>query len=172
MRILTILMAATTLSSAAIAADVPRDGNPARFDPAAMQARRQQRQTERAGDIALLLGLRGDQRPALDAYLGSLRPHWDRAGAGRDHKRGGPDGAGAAAANGGTMARLDAMAQRIDGREAMAKGRIEATRRFYASLTPDQQQRFDALARLRHGGMHRGGGWRGHGGMERSMRGE
>jgi hypothetical protein len=58
--------------------------------------------------------------------------------------------------------RINAMMQR---RATMMQARIEATRRFYATLDPGQQQRFDALMRLRQE-MHRGkGGRMGHGFM-------
>jgi hypothetical protein len=60
------------------------------------------------------------------------------------------------------------MSAHLDRRDADAKQKIDATRKFYAGLTPEQQRRFDALERLHHGAMHgrmgmHGGGWHGHG---------
>lgn len=97
----------------------------------------------RADDMALLLGLRPEQRPALDEFLGATMPPpppGDGEAAGRkdhgDKDRGGPP----------------------DG--AMMQTRMEAMQRFRATLSPDQQMRFDALERLRHGmgPRHRWGG--------------
>ncbi len=87
----------------------------------------------RADDMALLLGLRPDQRPALDQFLGATMPPPHTDG---DERRGPPDA-------------------------AMMEARMDAAQRFRAGLTSDQQMRFDALERLRHGmGGHRrwGGG--------------
>ena len=86
----------------------------------------------RADDMTLLLGLRPDQRAALDDYLGAITPPPRGAG---DDRRGPPD-------------------------QAALQARMDATQRFRASLSPDQQMRFDALERLRHGmgGRRRWGG--------------
>ena len=56
------------------------------------------------------------------------------------------------------------MSAHVDRANAEAKQRIAATRKFYTSLNPDQQRRFDALERLHHGAMHERmgmheGGW-------------
>lgn len=85
----------------------------------------------RADDMALLLGLRPDQRPALDDFLGKLAPP-------SGDRHGPPDG-------------------------AWMQARMAAMQSYRATLAPDQQARFDALERLRHGmgGGHMGGG-RGH----------
>jgi periplasmic protein CpxP/Spy len=147
-------------SGAALAADQPSTGHHG-WDRAGMEQMRAKREAARADDMAVLLGLRADQRPAFDRYLASMRP-----------MQGGPDGK-----PGGSMdhprmeemalpARLDAMQAEVDRHDAMAKQRIAATRTFYASLTPDQQRRFEALDHLRHDHMGHHGGWRGfhHGG--------
>jgi hypothetical protein len=158
-----VTVAIAGLAAPLLAADMPPAHR--RPTPEQMEAHHAERMARRAADIALLLGLRGDQKPGLDAFLQAIEP-W------HDHGRGGPgrpDGAPGApppAEADGTLARLDHMSRAMDARTADAKQRIDATRRFYASLTPDQQQRFDALERLRHGhgGGHGMGGPHGPGG--------
>jgi Spy/CpxP family protein refolding chaperone len=89
----------------------------------------------RADDMTLLLGLRPDQRAALNDYLGAITPPPRGEG---DERRGPPD-------------------------QAAMQARMDATQRFRAGLTPDQQMRFDALERMRHGmgGRRRWGGGQG-----------
>jgi Spy/CpxP family protein refolding chaperone len=157
-----VILAACAASGAAIAADQPDAGRP-HWDPAAIQQRHAEREARRADEMALLLGLRPDQRSAFDRFLQSMRPPHD-----------GPDGVHDAGLRKPTAddtplpARLDAMEASIDRHDTMAKQKIDATRQFYASLTPDQQHRFDALDDLRrdrmngrHGGLRRAGGFGG-----------
>jgi periplasmic protein CpxP/Spy len=152
-----VMMAACAVSGTAMAADRPAAGRPG-WDRAAMEQRHAAREAKRADEMVLLLGLRPDQRPAFDRFMQSMRPSRE----GRDgmhdaamHKPGAEDTP--------LPARLDAMEAAIDRHDTMAKQRIAATRQFYASLTPDQQHRFDALEDLRrdrdhgHGHGHRGG---------------
>jgi hypothetical protein len=63
-----------------------------------------------------------------------------------------------------TPQRLDMMQARQAERSAMFTKRVEATRSFYAALSPEQQKTFDAesMARFEHGGHHHRGG-PGHG---------
>jgi hypothetical protein len=121
--ILLAAIAATMLiTGTAIAADPSPAAPPPGMDPAQSAA-------GRADDMALLLGLRPDQRPALDEFLGQIAPPPPSSDGDR---RGPPDGA-----------RMQAM--------------MAAVQTYRASLTPDQQARFDALERLRHGGRGMGG---------------
>jgi len=153
-------MAACAASSAAIAADTPATGRPG-WDRAAMEQRHAAREAKRAEDMVLLLGLRPDQRPAFDRFMQSMRPERGGPGGMRDaamHKPGAEDTP--------LPAKLDAMDAEVDRRSTMAKQRIAATRQFYASLTPDQQHRFDAIEDLRRDrdrghGHGRRGGWGG-----------
>ncbi|MBA2933420.1 Spy/CpxP family protein refolding chaperone [Sphingomonas sp. CGMCC 1.13654] len=149
-------LAAFLLSGIAIAADAPAD-HP-RWNRADMEQRHAQREARRIDDMAVLLGLRPDQKPALTSYLQSLRPPHDEAGGMHRADPGRPSPADMT-----TPARLDAMAARADARDTMLKQKIAATRQFYASLSPEQQRRFDALDDLRrdrmHGGHGRMGGW-------------
>jgi periplasmic protein CpxP/Spy len=119
---------------------------------------------QRADDLALLIGLRADQRPALDAMMTAMEPphrDWGKPG-----DRPMPPEPGA---DESFSARLDHMSQHIDKKDAEAKRKIEAVRSFYASLDPDQKRRFEALDRLRHSdpafhhGMHGHGMGHGHG---------
>jgi len=103
------LAAATLVTGAAIAQTPPP---PPGTEPAQSAA-------GRADDMALLLGLRPDQRPALDDFLGKIAPP-------SGDRHGPPDG-------------------------SWMQARMAAMQDYRATLTPDQQARFDALERLRHG---------------------
>ncbi len=156
MRTLFLIALAAGLAAPALAADpaTPARGPHAgwaRPDFAKMRA-------QHVDDVALLIGLRADQRPALEAFLSTIEPqHGPRDGDMRPPMDDTPPAAGE-----GTLARLDRMSAHLDRRDADAKQKIEATRKFYTSLTPDQQRRFDALDRLHHGAMRERmghGGW-------------
>jgi hypothetical protein len=146
------------------AADAPPgQGGWQRPTPQQMAAHRAEMDAKRSADVALLLGLRADQKPALDAFLATMRPHGPHdgfGGPGRDHKPGDMP-----PQNESMIASLDRMSQHIDARDAEAKQRIEATKRFYASLTPEQQQRAEAMMRLMHDHPGHGGGHGPHGAM-------
>ncbi len=59
---------------------------------------------------------------------------------------------------------IDQMAARQAKREQRMAQHADATKRFYAALSPEQQQVFDALRRLSHEGRgHRGFGGHGFG---------
>jgi periplasmic protein CpxP/Spy len=161
LKTLLTVLAVPALAGTAIAADSPPPPAHGGWNREAFEQMRAQHEKARADDMAMLIGLRPDQRPALDGFLATMHPQRpDRMGGGQDGKPG--DDAG-------TLARLDSMSAHIDRRDAEAKRRIDATRSFYTSLTPDQQKRFDALARLGHEhgfgghGFHRGGGDHGRG---------
>lgn len=153
------IAAAVTMSGAAVAADQPDASHPG-WNRAAMQEMHAKR-ARRADDIALLLGLRPDQRPAFDRFLQSMAP--PHGGPGDEQ---GPDRPKPSSEDMTTSARLDSMEAATDRRATMAKQKIAATRAFYTSLTPEQQRRFDALDRLRHDHMHGR-----HGGMHGFRRG-
>lgn len=113
------------------------------FDPAA-----------RAQRLRDALQLTQAQEPALQAFLGSMRR---------------PEGAQARKAPRApaqaltTPQRLDRQAARMAERQQRFAQRAEATKRFYAALTPAQQKAFDAMHQgkgakrgahrmMRHGG--------------------
>jgi hypothetical protein len=154
------IAAVVVMSGAAEAADQP-DANHPGWNRAAMQEMRAKREARRADDVALLLGLRADQRPAFDRFLQSMKPPHGEPGDER-----GPDRQKPSSADMTTSARLDSMEASADRRDAMTKQKIAATRTFYTGLTPEQQRRFDALDRLRHDHMHGH-----HGGMHGFRRG-
>ncbi|WP_454886273.1 hypothetical protein [Sphingomonas oryzagri] len=102
------LVATVLITGSAYAAD---PAPPPAADPARAAA-------ERADDMTLLLGLRPDQRPALDQLLQAMTP---------PDRDGGED------------------------RSGWMQARMTAAQTFRATLAPEQQARFDALERLRHG---------------------
>jgi Spy/CpxP family protein refolding chaperone len=151
------ILAALTISGAAIAADQGAADH-AHWNRADMEQMRAKREAQRAEDMAVLIGLRPDQKPALDTFLQSLRPPHGGPG---EMRHASPDAPSLGDAT--LPARLDAMAARADRRDDALKQKIAATRQFYAGLTPEQQRRFDALDDLRRdhmhgrmGGFHRG----------------
>lgn len=135
---LAVLAAMLGMSHAALAQG-PRDGPPPRIDVAGMQARE-------VDDMALVLALRPEQRPALAAFVQSMAPSplpprgGDRAKDTRDDA--GPDES--------FTRRLDRMAQDSARRSEEDGRRITAARTFYVSLDPAQRRAFEALMRLRH----------------------
>lgn len=134
-----LAMLATTVGMAPGAqAQGLEDGPPPRADSAKMQARE-------ADDMALVLALRADQRPALTAFLQSMAPPPPPFGAGR------APGMGDDIADDGFARRLDRMARDSARRSEEDTRRITAARSFYASLDPAQRRSFEALMRLRHG---------------------
>jgi hypothetical protein len=145
-------LAITSVAATAIAADAPATHGSG-WNREAFEQMRAARTARRADDIALLIGLRPDQRPAFDSFMQMMAPY-----ARQDHVRQAGDVAPPDEAQ-GTLARLDAMSAGIDRHDAVAKQHIAAARQFYTSLTSDQQRRFDALDRLRHD--HMGGHMRG-----------
>ena len=114
---------------------------PAREMHAKMQAMREAFERQHAQDMRTILRLRPDQEPALTAFLQSRRPAFDRA----DHQPPSQD-AGPLT----TPQRLDEMARREAEHAAMRQRRSEALRTFYAALSPEQRQVFDALQRIEH----------------------
>ena len=148
--ILSAVLAGLTLPALA---QQPPVGGPPSPDPARMQ-RMQQREGD---DLALVLGLRSAQRPALEAFLASGRPPAPP----RDGARpGSPPGSGDAVPLGFDQ-QLTMDEARLAEHVRTERAHIAAARAFYGQLDAGQKQRFDALMRLRHGpggpGEHGGG---------------
>jgi hypothetical protein len=115
----------------------------ARPDPAQMAERRAQHLRD-------TLQLRPDQDAALRAYVEASRPNFHR------DERGGPRGERGEARAMTTPERLDRMRARMAEHQAAFERRAEATKRFYAQLSPAQQRAFDASGWM--GGRHGRGG--------------
>jgi len=150
------LAAALALTAATSAMAQQPPGRPAPSPE--RQAMREAHERQRMADLRTVLRLRPDQEPVLSAFLqAGRRPKMDG-------RRGPPPQEGQPMT---TPQRLDEMAQRDAERAAEGQRRAGALRTFYAALSPDQRQVFDALMRLQgpRGGMHGGrGGMRGPGG--------
>ncbi|MBW4330551.1 Spy/CpxP family protein refolding chaperone [Stakelama sp. CBK3Z-3] len=122
---------------------------------------------QRVDDMALLLNLRADQRPALEAYLkASAPPHrggGPRPGGKPDQnpgRQGGPGDRGNrdGAANPPPPPSATSFDERLadmERREAehgeQARQRIAALKSFYQALDAQQRTRFEAILRLDHG---------------------
>jgi periplasmic protein CpxP/Spy len=116
----------------------------ARPDPAQMAEHRAQRLRD-------TLQLRPEQEPALKAFIEASAPRFDRGARGKEGVRGEAQALT-------TPERLDRMRAHMAERQAAFERRAEATKRFYAQLSPAQQRAFDATG----GGGGREHGRRGH----------
>ncbi len=155
--LLASLLAATgtlALAQAPAAGDAPaRPGwserRAERMDPARMQQRMAERHAQRMDKLKAELKLNPTQEGAWTQFSTAMQPPAFE-----------PRGPGARAdfAKLSTPERIDLMQKRADERHARMKQRGDATKAFYAQLTPEQQQSFDRLAaRGRHGaGWHAG----------------
>ncbi|WP_374346883.1 Spy/CpxP family protein refolding chaperone [Phenylobacterium sp.] len=109
----------------------------AQMGPPPMGPLAAERRAQVARDMHILLRLRPDQEAAWQAFEAAMVPPEP------------PPADGAAPKALTTPQRLEEMVERraeMDARQAKWEA---ATRSFYAALSPDQQQAFDALARLR-----------------------
>lgn len=111
---------------------------------------------ERLAALKEKLKLSPTQDGAWSSYAAAQQPPARPAGQARPDR--------AAIAKMTTPQRLDLMQARQAEHSARFTKRVEATRSFYAVLTPEQQKTFDAesMARFEHGGHHHRGG-PGHG---------
>ncbi|MFI4936151.1 MAG: Spy/CpxP family protein refolding chaperone [Caulobacterales bacterium] len=114
-------------------------------DPAAHAAHRAQRLRE-------VLQLRSDQEDALSAYLAAIKPPQGMG----EHMRQQHDADQHLTA----PERMDQMLGRLDRMRALLATRAEATKRFYADLSPAQQKAFDAMGPMGGGHRHGEGGGR------------
>ena len=101
------------------------------------------------------LQLTSQQEAALNTYVGALAP---KAGD-RPDRRGDRQSMREMT----TPQRLDAMAAHMAQRQQAFAARAEATKRFYAQLTPSQQKAFDALRPAGRGMGGKGMGGKGMG---------
>lgn len=108
-----------------------------------MEKEMAEHRAQMARDMHTVLRLRPDQEKAWEAFQAAMTPPP------RPDKPPGPPPMGAT-----TPERLDLMGKHMAQMEAHRARMDAATRAFYAALSPEQQQVFDALERLRgpHGG--------------------
>jgi hypothetical protein len=119
--------------------------------PAERQARMAERQARMAQRMRDALQLQPNQQGALAAWLAALRPSPGEA----EEPRG--DEAGETKT---TPQRLDDMLAHVDRMRARLAQTADATKRFYAQLSPAQQKAFDAMSPMM---MRHMGGWGGRG---------
>ena len=112
-----------------------------------MQERRQAHMAQRANAFKAQLKLTPEQEPAWTAFMAAMQPaeRPARLDPADMEKRTTPE-------------RIDRMRALRAQHAAEADRRGEATKTFYAALTPEQQKTFDDRAQQ----MHRKGGWHGH----------
>jgi protein CpxP len=151
------------LGLAALAAPMNAQPSPPQDAPSAEdKARMEAHRAQMARDLHILLRLRPDQEAAWKAFDAAMAP--PEPPPSREPGAAGPD------LSATTPQRLDEMAKhRAEGDARRAKAEA-ALRTFYAALSPDQQQAFDALGRLAgpmgHGPMGPGPRGRGPGGPD------
>ena len=147
-----LLAAASLAAVAQPAANPPAQGKPhaARMDPAKMQERMAQRQAELKAKLQLSAG----QEAAWNNYLAALKPPSDMPRPTREeHEKRRAEFAAMT-----TPQRIDQMQAMQQRRAAAMSQRAEATKTFYAALTPAQQKVFDdGTLRGRGGPGHHGG---------------
>jgi protein CpxP len=137
-----------TLGAAAFAADAPPPPPPAaasgmaKHDPAKMQ----EHMLKRQADLKAKLKLTAAQEPAWTTFSASMQP-----------PARGPRPDKAAMEKLTTPERIDKMRAMHAERSAQMEKRGEATKAFYAALSPEQQKVFDANA-MPHGGPGEHGG--------------
>ncbi len=137
----------------------PMMGRMAQGDPAKMQAQRTERHAARMAALKATLKLTPDQEGAWTTFAAAMQPP-ARTIAQRDQIR-------AEMEKLTTPERIDKMQALKTQRDAEMTKRGDATKTFYAALTPEQKKVFDAEA-LRMGprggkGGHHGGMGYGHG---------
>jgi protein CpxP len=121
-------------------------GHHGRMDPAKMQERMQQRMAQRQAQLKQRLQITPSQESAWTAYVAAMQPP-------ANMQRIDP----AEVAKLSTPERIDRMRALRAAHHAEMDKRGEATKTFYAALTPEQQKVFDAEnSRSRGaGGQHR-----------------
>ena len=127
--------------------------DPARM--AEMQKKMTERHAARQAKLKADLKITAAQEPAWNAYVARTAHEPRKPVAAEDWSKL------------TTPQRLDKMQALKAERDAEMSKRVDATKAFYAQLTPDQQKTFDVQSGLQRAGMkgeHRMGGQSGHGG--------
>jgi hypothetical protein len=120
-----------------------------------MEKQMAERKAQMAKDMHTVLRLRPDQEAAWQAFEAAMAP---------PERHGAPDKPPVA---GGAIQHMEMMGKHMEAMSARHSKMQAAVRTFHAALSPDQQQVFDALVRLRGGpGGH---GRKGEGGPRMMM---
>ena len=134
------------------AADVPAASAKAREHKRMDPAQRQERFQQRMADLKQKLQITAQQENAWTTFAGAMQPpQAQRPRVDRE-----------ALARMTTPERIDQMRAMRDQRNMQMDRRAEATKAFYAALTPEQQKTFDEIGTQRMGRGH-GHGGKGHG---------
>jgi len=159
MKTIKTITVAGALASLAFATASYAQQPPAQGPRPAMEGRErpspEQMRTHMAERLRTTLQLTSQQEAALNTYVGALAP---KAGD-RSDRRGDRQSMREMT----TPQRLDAMAAHMAQRQQAFAARAEATKRFYAQLTPSQQKAFDALRPAGRGMGGKGMGGKGMG---------
>jgi hypothetical protein len=128
------------------------EGGPPEMRHADMKAMHEAMMKQHLEDLKVILRLRPDQEPALQAFAAAHHP--PEMGEMHDKMFGGPEAKPMT-----TPERLDDMAKHEAAMAAEHQKMAQALKTFYAALSPDQQKVFDALQRMQgpmglHGGHH------------------
>ena len=126
---------ALAASAGAVAAQPAGPLGPGEAPTAEMKARHEANRKQHLDDLRAILRLRPDQEPALAAFAAAHEPKRF------DFKL--PERAAT------TPERLEAMGRHEAEMRAHHEDMGQATAKFYAALSPEQQKAFDALERLK-----------------------
>ncbi len=152
-------LSATAIAQNTSAPAKPAGQHGATMDPAQqaeMQKRMAERHAQRMERLKAELKLSPAQETAWKAYVARTEPTPPKAPAAEQDW-----------SKLSTPQRMEAMQALHNERSAEMSKRIDATKSFYAQLTPEQQKTFDAQSGLQRAGMkgeHRKGGHGHHGG--------
>jgi Spy/CpxP family protein refolding chaperone len=138
--LLAALMAVGGLPASAQPAPGPAATEQSQPRPAQMRERMKERMLKRAQELKAKLKLSPEQQPAWESYMAAMKPSGlvVRPSPAEMEKLTTPE-------------RLDKMREMRQQRDAEMDRRIEATKAYYATLTPEQRTIFDAhTARMRH----------------------
>lgn len=149
-----VAIAQNTTAAAPVAAEQALKGPQAKGDSqgkhrADRMAKMQKRMAERQAKLKAELKLAPEQEAAWSAFVARTAPELRMGGKDRAQRE---DWSKMT-----TPERLDKMQARHAERGEKMAERIDATKSFYATLTPEQQKTFDTQSMRATGGKHRGG---------------
>ncbi|MFM1948591.1 MAG: hypothetical protein RL706_612 [Pseudomonadota bacterium] len=132
-------------TSFAQAPDAPAQGMHQKMGASHMESHREARHQKRLESLKASLQIQASQENAWNAFAGTMTKP--------DHKMGSHKAANFEKLT--TPERIDKMMSMKSERDAVMTKRMEATKTFYAALTPAQQKEFDSHAQkfMKHGAM-------------------